>query len=444
MDIQSSIFDNNKKINIPLSERMRPRDFDEFTGQEHLLSEKGLLRQLIESKNIPSMVFWGPPGVGKTTLAMIISKKVDAKFLNFSAVMSGIGEIKEVMKEAQENKRFGVRTILFVDEIHRFNKAQQDAFLPYVERGDIILIGATTENPSFELNSALLSRLKVFVLNPLREEDIVKILKKALKDEERGLGRYKIKLDEELLYRIASFSNGDARVALNTLELAFLKATIADDGTYNITVKEIEDAFQKKVLLYDKKGEEHYNLISALHKSIRNSDVDATLYWLARMIESGEDPLYIARRLIRVASEDVGLADPEALVITVSAFQAVQFVGLPEAALNLAQAAVYLALCPKSNALYTAYNKAREDAINNFSEPVPLHLRNAPTPLMKELGYGKGYKYAHDYKEKVADMECLPKNIKGTRYYFPTDQGKEKFYAERLKEIENLKKKYKN
>ncbi|MGB9976066.1 replication-associated recombination protein A [Thermovenabulum sp.] len=444
MDIQSSIFDNNKKINIPLAERMRPRDFDEFTGQEHLLSEKGLLRQLIESKNIPSMVFWGPPGVGKTTLAMIISKKVDAKFLNFSAVMSGIGEIKEVMKEAQENKRFGVRTILFVDEIHRFNKAQQDAFLPYVERGDIILIGATTENPSFELNSALLSRLKVFVLNPLRKEDIVKILKKALKDEERGLGRYKIKLDEELLYRIASFSNGDARVALNTLELAFLKATIADDGTYNITVKEIEDAFQKKVLLYDKKGEEHYNLISALHKSIRNSDVDATLYWLARMIESGEDPLYIARRLIRVASEDVGLADPEALVITVSAFQAVQFVGLPEAALNLAQAAVYLALCPKSNALYTAYNKAREDAINNFSEPVPLHLRNAPTPLMKELGYGKGYKYAHDYKEKVADMECLPKNIKGTRYYFPTDQGKEKFYAERLKEIENLKKKYKN
>lgn len=441
MDIQSSIFDNNKKINIPLAERMRPRDFDEFTGQEHLLSEKGLLRQLIESKNIPSMVFWGPPGVGKTTLAMIISKKVDAKFLNFSAVMSGIGEIKEVMKEAQENKRFGVRTILFVDEIHRFNKAQQDAFLPYVERGDIILIGATTENPSFELNSALLSRLKVFVLNPLREEDIVKILKKALKDEERGLGRYKIKLDEELLYRIASFSNGDARVALNTLELAFLKATIADDGTYNITVKEIEDAFQKKVLLYDKKGEEHYNLISALHKSIRNSDVDATLYWLARMIESGEDPLYIARRLIRVASEDVGLADPEALVITVSAFQAVQFVGLPEAALNLAQAALYLALCPKSNALYTAYNKAREDAINNFAEPVPLHLRNAPTPLMKDLGYGKGYKYAHDYKEKVADMECLPKNIKGAKYYFPTDQGKEKFYAERLKEIENLKKK---
>ena len=441
MDIQSSIFDNNKKINIPLAERMRPRDFDEFTGQEHLLSEKGLLRQLIESKNIPSMVFWGPPGVGKTTLAMIISKKVDAKFLNFSAVMSGIGEIKEVMKEAQENKRFGVRTILFVDEIHRFNKAQQDAFLPYVERGDIILIGATTENPSFELNSALLSRLKVLVLNPLKEEDIVKILKKALRDEERGLGRYKIKLKEDLLYRIASFSNGDARVALNTLELAFLKAAIADDGTYNITLKEIEDALQKKVLLYDKKGEEHYNLISALHKSIRNGDVDATLYWLARMIESGEDPLYIARRLIRVASEDVGLADPEALLITVSAFQAVQFVGLPEAALNLAQAAVYLALCPKSNALYTAYNKAREDAINYLAEPVPLHLRNAPTPLMEELGYGKGYKYAHDYKEKVADMECLPKNLKGARYYFPTDQGKEKFYAERLKEIENLKKK---
>lgn len=441
MDIQSSIFDHYDKINAPLAERMRPKDLDEFFGQEHLLSEKGILRKLIESGNIPSMVFWGPPGVGKTTLAMIIAKKTDANFLNFSAVMSGIGEIKEVMKEAQERKRFGKKTILFIDEIHRFNKAQQDAFLPYVERGDIILIGATTENPSFELNSALLSRLKVFVLNPLTSEDIVKILKRALNDEERGLGRYKIKIDEDLLFKIANYSNGDARIALNTLELSFLKTRVVEDGTYEITLKEVEEAVQRKFLLYDKKGEEHYNLISALHKSIRNSDVDAALYWLARMIESGEDPLYIARRLIRIASEDVGLADPEALTITVSAFQAVQFVGLPEAALNLAQAAVFLALCPKSNALYTAYEKAREDALNTIAEPVPLHLRNAPTSLMKDLGYGKGYKYAHDYKEKIADMECLPGNLKGVKYYFPTDQGKERMFAERLEEIKKIKKK---
>jgi putative ATPase len=437
---QSSIFDSSIKKNSPLADRMRPRNLEEFVGQNHILGPGKVLRRLIESDSITSMILWGPPGVGKTTLARIIAEKTHAHFETFSAVLSGIKEIRDVMKQAEERKRYGSRTLLFIDEIHRFNKSQQDAFLPYVEKGDIILIGATTENPSFELNSALLSRSKVFVMNPLTPDDLMVLLKRAVADKDRGLGKLKIKTEDDVLYKIASFANGDARVALNTLELAALSCPSAEDGTLYITEQVLEEALQKKTLLYDKKGEEHYNLISAFHKSMRNSDSDAAVYWLARMLEAGEDPLYVARRMIRFASEDVGLADPKALEQAVAAYQAAHFIGMPECGVNLAQAAVYLALAPKSNALYIGYNAAKKDALDTLAEPVPLHIRNAPTRLMKELGYGDGYKYAHDFENKIADMECLPENLKGKQYYLPTEQGMERKFKERKNYLETLKK----
>lgn len=415
---QGSIFDEDMKKNAPLANKMRPRNLDEFVGQEHLLGPGKILRHLIEEDRVTSMILWGPPGTGKTTLAKIIAQKTHARFETFSAVLSGIKEIREVMKKAKERRRYGQRTLLFIDEIHRFNKAQQDAFLPFVERGDITLIGATTENPSFELNSALLSRSKVFVLKPLESSDLVTILKNALKDE-RGLGKLNIIIDDDILYKIANFCDGDARKALNTLELVVLGCHPSEDGGLYITNEVLEESLQRKMLVYDKSGEEHFNLISAFHKSIRNSDCDATLYWLARMLESGEDPLYVARRIIRIASEDIGLAAPDAMIQAVAAFQAAKFVGMPECTTSLAQAAVYLALAPKSNALYVGYNKAKEDALNTLAQPVPLHLRNAPTKLMKDLGYKAGYKYAHDYAGKITDMQCLPDNLKDAKYYTP-------------------------
>ncbi|ADH61290.1 AAA ATPase central domain protein [Thermoanaerobacter mathranii subsp. mathranii str. A3] len=439
---QASIFDNEVRKNKPLADRMRPRTLDEFVGQEHLLGKGKLLRELIEKDNITSMILWGPPGVGKTTLAMIIANMTNSKFVTFSAVLSGIKEIKEIMAKAELDAMHGTRTVVFIDEIHRFNKAQQDAFLPHVEKGNIILIGATTENPSFEVNSALLSRSKVFVMKPLTEEDLLILLKRALKDEQNGLGMYKIGITEEQLKRIALFANGDARVALNTLEIAVMGAKVTE-GRRIVTDDILADAMQKKTLLYDKQGEEHYNLISAFHKSLRNSDWDAAVYWLARMLEAGEDPLYIARRMIRFASEDIGLADPQALEMAVAAYNACHYIGMPECSVNLAQVAIYLALAPKSNAVYMAYNKAKEDAEETIAESVPMHLRNAPTKLMKELGYGKGYKYAHDFEDKVTDMQCLPDNLKDRKYYVPTDSGFEKDIQERLEQINNLKKRKK-
>lgn len=438
---QRSIFDHDAEKNKPLADRMRPRTLDEFVGQEHILGKGKLLRKLIETDSITSMILWGPPGVGKTTLAMIIANMTHSDFITFSAVTSGIKEIRQIMEKAEAESRFGKKTLLFVDEIHRFNKAQQDAFLPYVEKGHIILIGATTENPSFEVNSALLSRSKVFVMNPLSERDLMVLLKRALEDSERGLGVYNVLIKEEQLQKIAVFANGDARVALNTLEMAVAGCTLDEDGRRVITDAVLEEAMQKKSLLYDKQGEEHYNLISAFHKSLRNSDCDAAVYWLARMLEAGEDPLYVARRMIRFASEDVGLADPRALEIAVAAYDAAHYIGMPECSVNLAQVAVYLALAPKSNAVYMAYNRAKEDALKTMAEGVPLHLRNAPTRLMKELGYGDGYKYAHDYEDRVTDMQCLPDNLKGRRYYQPTEAGLEKNFKQRLEDINNLKKK---
>lgn len=435
--IQNSLFNNIDSA--PLAEKVRPRNLDEYIGQEHILGKGKVLRQLIETDQIPSMILWGPPGVGKTTLAMIIAKVTNADFINFSAVTSGIKEIKEVMSKAEQSKMFGIRTVLFVDEIHRFNKAQQDAFLPHVEKGNIILIGATTENPSFEINSALLSRCRVFVLNALLSKDIVKLLKNALKDD-RGYGDVHINIDESQLQTIAVYSNGDARTALNILEMAF-KSGKNENGCITIDDKVLEGCMQKKALLYDKNGEEHYNLISALHKSMRNSDCDAAVYWLARMLEAGEDPLYVARRMIQFSSEDIGLADPRAMEIAVSAYTAAHYLGMPECTVNLAEAAVYLSIAPKSNAVYTAYNKAKEDAANTLAEGVPLHLRNAPTKLMSDLNYGKGYKYAHDYEDKVTDMECLPENLKGRKYYTPTNQGIEKSIKERLETLNRLRKK---
>lgn len=435
-NIQGSFFDG-KDIQAPLADRVRPRNFDEFVGQKHILGKGKLLRQLIESDNITSMILWGPPGVGKTTIAMIIARMTNAEFINFSAVTSGIKEIKEVMQRAEESKHRGMRTVLFIDEIHRFNKAQQDAFLPYVEKGSIILIGATTENPSFQVNSALISRSRVFVLNALEIQDLVELLSNAVKDE-RGLGNIKISITEELLETVSVYSNGDARMALNTLEMAVMGA-VSKDGVKEVTKEIIEECIQKKTLLYDKKGEEHYNLISALHKSMRNSDPDAAVYWLARMLEAGEDPLYVGRRLIRFASEDVGMADPRALQVVVAAFDAVHYIGMPEGSVNLTQAVVYLSLAPKSNSLYGAYERAKLDAIETMAEGVPLQLRNAPTKLMNQLGYGKGYKYAHDYEDKVTDMECLPENLRGRQYYVPTSQGMEKNISERLDYIKSLK-----
>jgi len=410
---------------------MRPRTLDEFVGQEHILAPGKPLRLQIERDDPGSIIFWGPPGVGKTTLAQIIAHITKAEFIEFSAVLSGIKEIKQVMSDAEKARAYGTRTILFIDEIHRFNRAQQDAFLPHVERGNIRLIGATTENPSFEINGALLSRCRVYILKPLTEEQIVTLLKRALEDTERGLGKLGLNASDEVLQQIAAYSSGDARAAYNVLEVA---AATAAEGS-EITPEVVKDTLQKRVLLYDKSGEEHYNLISALHKSVRNSDVDASLYWLGRMLESGEDPLYVARRVVRMASEDIGLAAPEALNLCLSAKDTIDFLGMPEGALALAQAVAYLALAPKSNALYTAYGEVLEDVENTAAEPVPLHIRNAVTKLMKQVGYGKGYQYAHDLDSKIADMECMPDNLRGRRYYHPTNEGREKLLAQRLEEI---------
>ena len=408
----------NLDATAPLAERMRPRTLEEFAGQEHLLASGKLLRRLIEEDRLTSLVFWGPPGTGKTTLAQIIAQRTASDFVPFSAVTSGIKEIKQVMAEAAELKtKLGRRTVLFVDEIHRFNRAQQDAFLPYVENGTIILIGATTENPSFEINSALLSRLKVFVLNQLTGDEIINILRQALTNAERGLGKLNAEITEDQLRKLASFTGGDARTALNTLELAALSANHDPENRRTITDEDLQESLQRTSALYDKTGEQHYNLISAFIKSIRNSDADATVYWLARMIEGGEDPMYIARRIVHHASEDIGLADPQALVVAVAAQQATHLIGLPEAKYALAEAAIYLARAPKSNKIAMAYETAAADARVTQAEPVPLHLRNAPTGLMKGLGYGKDYKYAHDYEEAKTDMVCLPEKLKGKTYY---------------------------
>ncbi|MCD8131793.1 MAG: replication-associated recombination protein A [Lachnospiraceae bacterium] len=434
---QMSLFD--RETLQPLAARLRPRDLDEFVGQTHLLGKGKVLRRLIESDQISSMIFWGPPGVGKTTLARIIANRTRTKFIDFSAVTSGIKEIRTVMQQAEDNRRYGERTIVFVDEIHRFNKAQQDAFLPFVEKGSIILIGATTENPSFEVNGALLSRCKVFVLQALSAEDITFLLNRALKDP-RGFGDMQVEMEPELVGALANFANGDARTALSTLEMVVLNGQITADGRTLVTKETVEQCTSRKSLLYDKKGEEHYNLISALHKSMRNSDPDAAVYWLARMLEAGEDPLYVARRVVRFASEDVGLADPQALTQAVAAYQACHYLGMPECNVHLTQAVIYVSLAPKSNAMETAYNAAKVDAIEQIAEPVPLVIRNAPTDLMKELSYGEGYMYAHDYEEKLTAMQCLPDSLQGREYYQPTTQGQEAQLKERLREIKDWKK----
>ncbi len=425
--------------NQPLAERMRPRTLDEFIGQEKLLGPGKPLRLQIESDNIGSMLFWGPPGCGKTTLARLIARLTRSDFVAFSAVLAGIKEIKEVMAAAEYKARSGYRTIVFVDEVHRFNKAQQDAFLPHVEAGHIIFIGATTENPSFEVISPLLSRTKVYFLDPLTTPQIVELLRRALADKEHGFGNDSIEVSDDILFRIASFANGDARTAYNTLELAAASARSNEAGVRVITPQLLEDVLQRKLLRYDKAGEEHFNLISALHKSVRNSDPDAALYWLARMIESGEDPLYLARRMVRMASEDIGLAEPGALAVTLAAKDAFDFLGAPEGHLALAQAAIYLALAPKSNAVYTAYGTVIDDVHKTEADPVPLHLRNAVTGLMKNIGYGEGYKYAHNFEEKVTDMPCLPDNLASRTYYRPTDQGFEQRLRQRLDEIRKIK-----
>jgi putative ATPase len=451
----------------PLADRMRPRTLEEYMGQEHLLASGKPLRAQIERDDTGSILFWGPPGTGKTSLAKIIASMTKAEFIEFSAVLAGIKEIKQVMADAERARQYGTRTIVFIDEIHRFNKAQQDAFLPHVEKGNIRLIGATTENPSFEINSALLSRCRVYVLKPLAEEQIVELLRRALGDETRGLGSMKLSASDDALKKIASYTSGDARSAYNVLEVAASLAKspllaersplLAKDARYGartdgapadggpvgraheITDDIVRDALQKRILLYDKSGEEHYNLISALHKSVRNSDPDAALYWLARMLEAGEDPLYVARRVVRMAVEDIGLADPNALALCMAARDAVDFIGMPEGNLALAQAVVYLSVAPKSNALYTAYGDVQQDVEQTAADSVPLHLRNAPTGLMKGLGYGQGYQYAHDVEGKVADMQCLPDNLRGRVYYRPTNEGIEKRIRERMEEIKKLR-----
>ena len=436
---QPTFFENQESL--PLAARLRPRTLSEFAGQTHLLGEGKVLRRLIESDKIGSMIFWGPPGVGKTTLARIIAGRTKANFIDFSAVTSGIKEIKQVMEEAEKGRRFGSKTILFVDEIHRFNKAQQDAFLPYVEKGSIILIGATTENPSFEVNGALLSRCKVFVLQALKTEELAGLIERALKDS-RGFGDQDIDIAPDIINTIAEFANGDARSALSTLEMAVLNGDVDEKGKITVTRETVEQCTQKKSLLYDKTGEEHYNLISALHKSMRNSDPDAAVYWLARMLEAGEDPLYVARRVTRFASEDIGLADPRALEVAVSAYQACHFIGMPECSVHLTEAVVYMSLAPKSNALYVAYERAKKDALTMLAEPVPLVIRNAPTKLMKELDYGKGYQYAHDTADKLTNMQCLPDSLLGKEYYHPTEEGTEAKFKARLEEIKDWKKKH--
>ncbi|MDY3918133.1 MAG: replication-associated recombination protein A [Candidatus Limivivens sp.] len=433
---QMTLFE--REVPQPLAARLRPRTLEEYAGQTHLLGKGKVLRRLIENDQISSMIFWGPPGVGKTTLARIIASRTKAAFIDFSAVTSGIKEIRAVMQKAEENRRYGEKTIVFVDEIHRFNKAQQDAFLPFVEKGSIILIGATTENPSFEINSALLSRCRVFVLQELKTEELKALLSRALKDE-RGFGNQSIRISEEMLERIAVFANGDARMALSTLEMVILNGDLDVSGVITVTPETLEQCTSKKSLLYDKNGEEHYNLISALHKSMRNSDPDASVYWLARMLEAGEDPLYVARRVVRFASEDVGLADSHALEVAVAAYQACHFIGMPECTVHLTEAVVYMALAPKSNSLYKAYEHARTDAQKHLADPVPLVIRNAPTDLMKELNYGKGYQYAHDTEEKLTTIQCLPDSLLGREYYQPTDQGAESRYKARLEQIKAWK-----
>jgi len=429
----------------PLADRMRPRTLEEYAGQEHLIGPGKPLRTQVDRDDTGSLIFWGPPGTGKTTLAKIIANLTKAEFIEFSAVLAGIKEIKQVMADAERARQYGTRTIVFIDEIHRFNKAQQDAFLPHVEKGNIRLIGATTENPSFEINSALLSRCRVYVLQPLTEDQIVRLLKRALADPERGLGAMHLTASDDVLRKIASYTSGDARSAYNVLEVAAgltasppsrIEREKGGATTANIITDDIvRDALQKRILLYDKTGEEHYNLISALHKSVRNSDPDAALYWLGRMLEAGEDPLYVARRVVRMAVEDIGLADPNALSLCMAARDAVDFIGMPEGNLALAQAVVYLSVAPKSNALYTAYGDVRQDVEQTAADSVPLHLRNAPTKLMKGLGYGEGYQYAHDLEGKVADMQCLPDNLRGRVYYRPTNEGIEKRIRERMEEI---------
>lgn len=431
---QLSFFTQETDLNTPLASRLRPQRLEDYIGQEHLIGPGKMLRQMLQTDRISSMIFWGPPGVGKTTLARIIANMTHSSFVDFSAVTSGIKEIKDVMKQAENALVSGLKTMVFVDEIHRFNKAQQDAFLPYVEKGSIILIGATTENPSFEINSALLSRCKVFVLQPLTESDILKLLRHALTDK-RGLGNTTVHIEERLLTAIAAFANGDARTALNTLDMAVLNGEMQPDGSIAVTPEVLGQCTGSKMLLYDRNGEEHYNLISALHKSMRNSDPDAAVYWLARMLEAGEDPLYIARRLVRFASEDVGIADSQALQVAVAAYQACHFNGMPECDVNLAHAVVYLSMAPKSNALYIGYGKAKEDARTMLAEPVPLQIRNGVTELMQSLHYGEGYQYAHDTEEKLTTMTCLPDSLKDRTYYQPGIQGQEASVKKRLEQI---------
>ena len=436
---QRSMFDVSEPQG-PLASRLRPRDLPEFAGQKHILGEGKVLRQMIDKDMVSSMIFWGPPGVGKTTLARIIAGRTKAEFINFSAVTSVIKEIREVMNQAERMSVMGDKTILFIDEIHRFNKAQQDAFLPFVEKGSIILIGATTENPSFEINSALLSRCRVFVLNALGQDDLFILLKQALSDP-RGFGEQRIRISDEMLQIISGFANGDARIALGTLEMVILNGESDESGT-TVTKEILEQCISKKSLLYDKGGEEHYNIISALHKSMRNSDVNAAVYWLARMLEAGEDPLYVARRVVRFASEDVGMADSRALQIAVAAYQACHFIGMPECSVHLTHAVVYMSLAPKSNALYLAYGSAADDAGKMLAEPVPLQIRNAPTKLMQEIGYGEGYIYAHDMEDKLSSMQCLPDSLVGRKYYIPTSQGQETRVKERMEQIEEWRKKH--